>query len=240
VKQQIRLPRPHVNAYHLDRNLLFQFILSEFLLIHIETSKLNKILRDKNGSWYSYQRPIHQLSGFSQSYMRLLVWNNEEGMLAKLMIYCSLFAQHEHSHEEIAKALHSGANQAWLLGLNCLDILRQIKEEPDYPLFQIHIKKAAQRLIRSIKRLQKLLVVAIEHFPLNENVLFFMLRHGKQLDEIYGLGFIYRFFLKRFSGGVEEADRFIKERYSCRGFSHLLPVISAKIMQLSEGVCLIS
>jgi hypothetical protein len=232
VKQQIRLLRPHLNAYHLDKNLLFQFILSEFLLIHVEISLINKLVQDENSSYQSYQDPIHQLAGFSQTYMRLFAWHSEDGMLAKFLIYSNLFAQHQLSEKE-SSLLISTANQAWLLCLTCLDINRQFKEDPGHLLFPGLMKKAAQRLIQSFKRIKKLLLGVLEQFPVNENILFFILRHDKQLGEVYGRFFVYKLFHKLFSGGLSEATQFLKERYSGRGFTDLLPVISTKMALLA-------
>ena len=73
----------------------------------------------------------------------------------------------------------------------------------------------------------------ILEFSLDENVLFFILRHKDKLDSIYGEGFVKKIFNKMYPDGINEAENYVKKKYAKRGFHNLLMVIASKFTELA-------
>ena len=73
----------------------------------------------------------------------------------------------------------------------------------------------------------------METFKEDENVLFFILRHKTQLEEAFGEKFVELLFKKMHRDGSAGIEKLLLKQYSKRGFDTLLPVIKAKMAQLS-------
>ena len=88
------------------------------------------------------------------------------------------------------------------------------------------------KLHRNIRQTAKEFVKAIIFLKENENVLFFLLRHRMQLDDIYGQSFTMKLIAGLFTGGLSEAQAHIIEKYSSRGFEKLSETIRQHFNEL--------
>ena len=223
VAPQNGLPARNFIAYHQNDSLLFQFILSEFLEVFLETQALAKKLHSQE----EILRVLTKLVGSSQD-MRLFSWNHLSGQLAKLKNYCSLFLQNADSHEKEPIALQYNADKAWIYCLEALDLIHQTS--PDHTASLTAIEKACS----SLQRFARLIVRLLPQFRDDENVIFFVLRHHEKFDALYGSKFINRLFYRMYPKGPKEAGFFLTQKYLHRGFDNLLPLVASKISELES------
>ncbi len=234
VLEQTKSPQHLIQAYHLDRSLLFQFILAEMIKAHQEAALLS--WRKKKLTPSDIQlliHPIIRLCGIQQEYMRIFAWNSSEGILAKLKKYCAYFAEMGPSGNKQLTTLQRLASSAWLTGMQCADHLRQLKEKEKYSESETtQLSKNLTRLKTTIHKLGKETIRAIREFNQNENVIFYILRHAEQFDIAFGSGFVKKLIEDLYSEGLSEALQLLKNRYTLRGFDHLIPHISNCITAL--------
>lgn len=238
----LRSLQPHLNSYHRDVSLLFQFILSQFLAIHKEAKPLKALARPPRtrSQCETLLAPISKLSGVTQDYMRFFVWNLDSGLVSKLKNYCSLLSQQSLKDEKRSKSTHQkrisllqqNSNQAWLICMQCIDILRALKEEGPNPKVGEALCKTIQKLMMCLSRIGKTLIPLIETFKDDENVLFFIVRHSHELDDLFGDKFVTHLFTKMHREGSAGIEKLLIKHYSKRGFDNLLPVIKAKMARV--------
>lgn len=232
--------RQQVKSYHQHQHLLFQFILSELLLAHQEMVKVQQLLAANTSGcdqllFSKLIGHIKSLSGSTKGHMRLFSWV-DDGILAKLKNYCAFLCHEEgHTHKE-QNNVYRDANNAWLISLQVLDTVRIIAQELpadatyDIGVLCMSVEKIHQAIDRFARRLTKIMLM----FRHDENVVFFILRHKEQLDDLYSPNFTYKLLHKMFSKGLQEANYFLSEKYSARGFTNILPIIQKKIKELTS------
>jgi hypothetical protein len=234
VVQQNTLTRQPFNYLHQSNSLMFQFIISEFINASTQIGLIaEKVPETHRGSMETLQNSLKALSGSLQEYMRFISWNLEEGILSKLKSYAALFAANAEILHSKHLQLEKYANQAWKVSLESLEVLRLIQEQRDDLSLYEDLYQRLSHLTAIFKKLGKLLAELILEFSLDENVLFFILRHKEKLDHIYGTGFVKKTFIKMYPDGIAEAEEYIKRQYANRGFNHLLMVISSKFTELT-------
>lgn len=216
--------------YSQERHLLFQFILTELMITCDKVRQMNQFSKEKNEEGKEkIIGNLTELVGPAQGQMRLFSWP-QDGSLAKLKHYCALLCQACDVHDVQFIQLHEEAHQAWRLSVQLFDLLK-----PSLPVFKAKKNPSAttilRRLSRSIEKLGKKVVRIIQDFRHDENVIYFMLRHHQQLDSLYGENFVARLFKKFFPQKNKGVGEFLIQRYTERGFSHLIPVIQEELRE---------
>lgn len=229
------LTRDQFQSTHKQRALLLQFILYELILSHKEIQHINEfakayVLSDPP-SLDVIASSLAKLAGSAHGYMRLFSWN-DDGIQTKLKNYCALLCQNGTSRVKNEVGMHREANQAWLIALQLLDAIRlqDTSTKKTIHLLQSLFKK----LDRSTKRFARYTANAICLFHNDENLLFFILRYKEDLDELYGEGFIAKILRKMFPRSLDKAKNFLMQKYTDRGFDHLIPIIQEKIEELKK------
>jgi hypothetical protein len=245
VTHKHKLSPQYFNPYYSSSQLLFQFVLSEFILAYREIQLINKITGDKteqpqtsqtsqtSQTLHTLAHHVSLLAGSTQQHMRMLSWN-DDGFLTKMKNYCALLCHHDNNEVHDLYRMYQESNQAWLLSLRVLDVVRTMLQQPptekahDPSLFIPTLKK----LTNCLKRFSRLVMRAVLPFSQDENVVFFILRNKEQLDALYKPKFTKDLIKKMFSKGIQEASQFLLERYTIRGFNNLIPLINRKFEEL--------
>jgi hypothetical protein len=240
-----RFSPQYFKPYYSNNRLLFQFILSEFILTLQEMQIINRILTELKPAWsklteeqlsetfQALAEHMSKLSGSSQHYMRLLSWN-DDGFLTKLKNYCALLCQQDTGEDRNQTKMYLEVNQAWLLSMQFLDIIRamSMQPQPEESINENGLHIAQEKLNRSIQRLSRLVMRMVLQYRDDENVVYFLIRHKKQLDELYKPGYVASIIRKMFPKGTQNITQFLVTRYTERGFDSLIPVIQKKIAEL--------
>lgn len=238
-------PAQYFKPYYSNNQLLFQFILSEFIRSVEEIKQINQHLMKLKPFWTTLNEEqksqechlllehISKLSGSSQHYMRVLAWN-DDGYLTKLKNYCALLFQNSGRESKEQMKMQQVSNQAWLFSLQVLDIIRGIPQKdllsPAYDdnlIYEIQTK-----LNKCIERLSRLVMRSTLLYHNDENVIFFLLHNREKLDALYNPGHVASLFRKMFPKGTQEVGQFLLKRYEERGFDNLIPIIKKKIAEL--------
>lgn len=227
--KQFSLPHQHINAYHYDPSLLFQFILSETLA----TLRFTKKLLDSEPE--EAAGALRNLVGTLNDPYRLFSWAPENGTLAKLKAYCSYFAHSAEPYDNVLIPLVHTAEQSWLLSMVCLDDLRHFERTKQGGDTPAKLRKSIKELAAALNRLAKLIAKLIEQFWNDENVIYFILRHRDEFDEVFGDKFVKTLLKKMYLGGMWGAASFLSKRFSKRGFDHLISAIEMGIEELERG-----
>ena len=227
--KQFSLPHQHINAYHYDPSLLFQFILSETLA----TLRFTKQLLEAEPA--EAASALKNLVGTLNDPYRLFSWAPENGTLAKLKAYCSYFAHSAEPYDNVLIPMVHTAEQSWLLSLVCLDDLRHFERTRQGGGSAAKLTKSIKELASALNRLAKLIAKLIEQFWNDENVIYFILRHRREFDEVFGDKFVKSLLKKMYLGGVWGAASFLSKRFSKRGFEHLIENIETGIEELEQG-----
>lgn len=232
----------HVNSYHHNNSLLFQFILIEFLDASAEIQRFSSLGESRSTAQppedeisSQQQRIDHQiiettlvnLVGSTKDYMRLISWNFSEGILAKLRTYCSLFLADTDAKE--SAAIQHYAEKIWQ---HCLQATNIVHESPqDLPALYTLLKKS----IAEMQRFSKVIIRLIYEFKQDENVIFFILRHQKSFDKLYGNRFVAKLCSQLYPKGIKDALHLLVTKYTKRGFENMLPAIRAAAAQVEAS-----
>ena len=213
-------PRSPYCAFHRDEHVLLQFILKESLDTLSLIKKLEAILEKdvKAVDLEKLKNLLCELAGGSFETLHFLVWPNGEGRLAKLKGYCTWLLKEAIEEDTPLFRLDRLSNEAWVYCMKSLDLLDQ-KPFKSYSLL------ALKKMCRTMGRFEKTLPDAISLYMHDENVLFFLIRHKKELDNVYHPGFTEELFSSFFNGKPEDGKKFLVDRYLARGFDTILPQI---------------
>lgn len=217
-----------ITSYHNDPRILFQFILSEvFAAFKIGLSIDAMCTKEKKGNGESIFMLMSSLIDGEQDRQNMC-WNSKKGVLIKLKNYCAYFLVIHSDHAQ-AQLMLQKVNKAVQLCLECADIFDPFHKHAEDSLLYEDLKK----LTVSIRRIAKVCGGCFEHFLLDENILFYVLRHTSDLDACFGKGFTKKLLLRQFPQGILSLGSFLHFKYSQRGFHHLMPIISNKIAELA-------
>lgn len=227
----------HVNAYHHNNSLLFQFILTEFIESFEEIQQLDALCNrnvDTASSSSEEKKRLTQLAlirlvGSTRDYMRIFSWNFGDGILAKLKTYCALFLQNASSDEKEVIALQHYADKLWQACMQAIDSLHDDADQ------RTALLAALDKASTAVHRFSKLIARIIPQFRDDENVVFCLLRYREQLDKLYGGRFVAKLLGRMYSKGLQEAQNFLSHRYAERGFESLLPIIAEKIAEIEAS-----
>jgi hypothetical protein len=223
----------HVNSYHGNNSLLFQFILIEFLEAYAEIQKLDSLCsrtptalpkneiscRQSEKNLHLIQEKLVTLVGATRDYKRLFSWNYSEGILAKLRTYCILFLQNADIDEKELIAIQHYADKIWLNCTQAIDALHEI------PTDRHSLYSSLEKTSSAMQRFAKQITRQILLFKHDENVVFFILRNHKSFDRLYGNRFVARLFSKMYPKGLKDALSFLTTKYAERGFDNMLSII---------------
>ena len=240
VTHRHKLSPQYFNPYYSSSQLLFQFILSEFIQAYGEIQLINKIADEKTEETQTSQRlhalahHVSLLAGSTQQHMRMLSWN-DDGFLTKMKNYCALLCHYDSNETHDLYRMFKESNQAWLLSLRVLDAIRTMQQSTEQSHDTMPFMPVLKKLNNCLKRFSRLVMRAVLPFSQDENVVFFILRNKEQLDALYKPKFTKDLIKKMFSKGTEEASQFLLERYTIRGFTSLIPLINRKFIELEAS-----
>ncbi|CRX38479.1 hypothetical protein [Estrella lausannensis] len=229
-------------AYHKEDGLVFQFILSEWLLAE-KTSFLllchiDKLL-EKPSSKKIYQDMeacLKQLSGIGHDFIRFIS-PGDDGILKKLSHFTAILARdilEDHAAERI---LRRSANQAWGFAIEMESLVQNLQKGPraSTPENVEQIKRQGEKIALELKKMGRTIPGLFAKFAKDENVLFFLVRHKKDFDKFQGAGFVKRLLIKTYPKGIAEAEEYLIYRYKKRGFDDLIPAIGMFMKDLSPA-----
>jgi hypothetical protein len=233
----------HVNSYHQNNSLLFQFMLVEFIETFTEIQKLDSLCshileplaaselsgRQNENNVHLIKEILTKLVGPTRDYMQLFSWNFNQGLLAKLRTYCALFLQNADTDEKELIAIQHYADKIWQNCLQATDALHELPQ--DHALLFSALEKSGT----AMQRFAKLIARLIPQFKNDENVIFYILRNHKLFDKLYGNRFAFKLFSKIYPKGLKEAQQFLIEKYRERGFENMLPVIDSAVNEIEAS-----
>jgi hypothetical protein len=238
-----------VGTYHENDSLLLQFILSEFLLVYQEISSLHSHFEGFQTA-ISKRRPKEQrqdfldqliasvelLSGASHDTMRLFSWGQEGGLLHKLNSYSALFSRRSAPNGKLEQTLYRHINQCLLISIQFHDLLLTVNEFPSsqWKNYIEELEALESKIISNGEKFSKLLPKIIQRFSEDENVIFFVLRHCKEFDQLFHEGFVKKILSKLDHGTLNDVEKYLVKQYRKRGFTQLLSVISEKFENLKS------
>ncbi len=238
VTVRLRAFHPHLNIYHHQVGLLFQFILSDFLAIYEEAKPLKSFTNSPKTPQECdlFLTPISKLVGATHDTMRLFVWSRDTSLLSKFKIYCALYTQNglTNQQKKWVLQLQQNSNQIWLYCMQCLDLLHALKKDGQNQKTGDSFNKIRAKMLICLTRISKALIPLFDAYSEDENVLFYILRSRAQLDEIFGDNFVAQMLAKMHPKGISGIETLLLDRYSKRGFNHLLPIIQAHISPLMQ------
>lgn len=231
----------HFSVYYHSKGLLFQFILAEFIAVSHKFAHVRQLANQVTlppSAFNELQLGLADLAGSSPDYMKIFMWNHyKDGLLAKLKNNCALFSQKSFHHNKNAIQMSRYTQSAWLLSLECQNIIRQTQQKTniDFEAQYQALSNALGKIYTLIRQLGRSITRVLPEFRDDENVVFFILRHRSQLDELFEQGFVAKLLNQMYSNGLREVSHFLQTRYARRGFDNLLPAIALKIFDLETA-----
>lgn len=223
---------PHLQ----DSNLVFQFILSEFMKATDEVNRLEKLIaryKQKNGE--NHQELLHsllELGGHTHGHSRFFPWTQAEGSLNKLTTLIHQYVQLNGESKEL-KEIQNILDKSVRESRKALSLLKASEKDNSSvyveDLIELHIAQA----LKSFKKLKKHLFPLLKLFKNNANVLFFLLKNQQSLRNIYGKRIIVQFFKENCPEGHTSLEHFLLGEYTKRGFSQLAKNINDKMTELT-------
>lgn len=137
--------------------------------------------------------------------------------------------QNSASSEKDFIAIQHYAEKIWQ---GCLLATDALREAPfDRPALKSAIEKASTAMHRFAKQIARLM----QQFRDDENVIFFIVRHHRVLDTLYGSRFTAKLLSRMFSKGLREVQHFLLCRYAQRGFNNLESPIRSLIAEIEAS-----
>ncbi len=195
--------------HHQNEALLFQFLLHESLSAH-------NILRQKPSPLLLCQviGPIDREN----------VWQSMLGHLPRLRHYCSLFIKYfDEGASPLSQQLHDTLERAQKVARKCS--LFQEKSLDEQKMLYRPLKKELVNVI-------KLLLQKVYDYKENPSILLFLLRHQEECRTVFRKPIVKDLFSDIFPDGRDQAYAFLSEKFSQKGFEHLIPSIETYLKQL--------
>ncbi len=248
-----KVKEPGLNAYAQSDSLLFQFILSEFLISFQKIREVEEVYRnmeellikkrlqaDVSEHLTGLLELIRVLTG---SHMMVaneqsFSWTHAKGCLNKLRHYCYLLSHRQadradvtHMNVCVSKAFH-GALQAREI---IFSLQRRNPEDQRVPNY-VSLYQLLDRLLDNVNRVSRLILKILFRYREDENVLFFLLGHQRDFDFLYQTEFVLKILKKMYPrGGVKEVKELLEKKYAERGFYGLVETISERVAFLDDG-----
>lgn len=196
--------------HHQNETLLFQFLLHECICAHT-------ILR-KNPSLETLNHIIGNIDREEN------IWQPQQGHVSRLRHYCTLFTTHfGDSASSLAQQLDQTIERAYSAALQC----RSLREKDDKSLCVLY-----QSLNEELFCFLKLLLEKLPDYRDCPDILHFLLRHQEQCDAACQEPIVKKMFSSFFPQGTEEAQTYLIDWFSKKGFEHLLPSIEENLKKI--------
>ena len=232
-----------ITTFHQNNSLLFQFILSEFTDCFSALQRINllygkmsdsKILQDERESLTlkykeETEKVLKTLMGACRDHKNLYSWNFSEGGLSRLKTYCTLFLQNSDTDEKELIALQHYSEKIWSTSLNALEVSHTELVDPST------LHAAVEKLSTSMNRFSKIISRMILQFRDDENVIFYIVRHHKLFDKLYGHRFVTRLLGRMYPKGNKEAQHILIKKYISRGFENIISIIEANFLEIEAA-----
>ncbi len=240
-----------LQVYTQSKSLLFQFILSEFLISYQKVEEIEKIyermeallIKERFGAntqpyLAELLNKIPVLTG-SQMVVtneQSLPWTHQKGTLNKLRHYCYLLS-HRVSDDTDILNLNVAVSKAFHGTLQTREVIfslqRQLEDLAQIPNY-VALYQLLDRMIDNMKRASRLILRILIQFKEDENILLFLIEHKNDFDQLYKTQFLVRILKKMFPKGVEEASKIIQQKYQKRGFVQLSDSLTNQLQHLQE------
>jgi len=217
-----RFPIPHSR---LNRSLSFQLLLSQLLKVHRVTRNLEKVLAYQRQSFKKIREFLSQLGGADTNWRERPSWNIGVGALEKLRDHAHFLMNDKKLDQSLTTKLFEHASKTVLACQKCWDELHDTNV-----LSQEHHQKTAQHILRLSRTIKDL----FPSFQNDENVIFYLLQHSEEFDEIYGPHFIATLLKKIYGDDLSIAKQTIAKKFTKRNFDQLPFMISKKVEELEE------
>lgn len=243
----------NLNIYSQSTSLLFQFILSEFIVSSKKVQEIERIY-DQMESLLIKQR----LEGDVEVYLSELLdliptltgsqivivneqtfpWTHHKGSLNKLRHYCYLLSHRSPEQIDILN-MNVAVSKAFHSALQIREVIFSLQrqcEDPNRIPNYVSLYQLLDRVIDNMRRASRLILRILIQFKEDENVLLFLLKYKTDFDRLYKTQFVSRILKKMFSKGAEEAEALLKEKYAERGFHNLIDSITHQMSSLDACV----
>jgi len=235
VNEKLELPPTLLTYYNRNNNIVLQFILLELIHARQDTQGVEKLLSNPKIPLEPLFVHVSRLVGQTKKYIRIFSWSLNDGILTRVKNYCSFFVNNRNPTNPRIMPLQTHSDRAWINGLESLDLIRLMRQMPSYDSeCERSLRIVLQKMLKRLQQLIRSIYQTLPEFCRDEHTLFFLLRHRIDLEVLFGEQAILQLFTITFPKGLKTAGRFIIQRYAKRGFSHLSPVISQKILELEK------
>ncbi len=197
---------------HQNEPLLFQFILNECLMT---LSKLQT---------FSSEESLFLIIGLKENHEISRRWDPHTGHLRWLYYYFTLFETH-FNEKNTPLLKQFGAS-----------LKRALRLAQQYQITSSTFDPRAKSLLHlkvEVKKMIYLLLKKLFEYRANENVIFFLVRNHELIEKLCGKAKTSFLLVSLFPKGIKEISTFLVERYTKRGFHHLIPLIQQKTALLS-------
>lgn len=233
--------RPIGNHY-LNNSLLFQFILSDFIVAFLDIQCLDtlchrKLLPVAEDMYNQHnqelikkiEKILERLIGAKSDYIKRFSSSINEGILTRFKMHCIVFCQQFDGEAKELLAVQHYAEKVWQ---NCMLAVDALVDAPNkWAQLFTYLEKVSNAL----HRLGKLITRLIQQFRDDENVVFFVLRHKESFDKAFGKRYVTKLFCRLYPKGLREAEHFLIKKYMDRSFDNITPMIKRLFTELEAS-----
>lgn len=239
----------NLNVYSQSTSLLFQFILSEFIVTFNKIQEIERLYEQMEA-----QLIRERLRGDVSSYLGRLLdilpmltgsqmvianeqtfpWTYHKGSLNKLRHYCYLLSHRSSDQIDILN-MNVAVSKAFHSALQIKEVIFSLQkhcEDPHRIPNYVTLYQLLDRVIDNMRRTSRLILRILIQFKEDENVLYFLLKHKTSFDKLYKTQFVARILKKMFPKGALEAAEILREKYTERGFHNLIESITSQVLSL--------
>jgi len=230
------LTRPFHPHHSHNSGLLFQYILSEFLASQTEVKTIQQLsnrLNDhkENIIIAQLKAALIKLLGSKYNATPISPWNYDDGVLSRLRNYCISFLHNEPNNIK-SIAMHDAIEDTWFACIQSLNLLNATSDYLSQPTKFKSLKLRLNKIIKCMQQFLKHAVRMTKSFYQDEYLIFFILRHHRQMNILLGERFVHKLLAKICPKGLQGTHDALSHHYTTLGFDHLLPLIQEKFLEL--------
>ncbi len=227
-----------LGTYSHNPSVLLQFLLHEFIQAFGLVQEIKHLLKKKRldaTSLEKISKILAKMLGPVREEHDFFTWTDKSGAVRVFGHYCYVLCEYEEQicleSQELLRVVTLSMHDYIL----CQELLRQGATSLTTAGQQLtQLLRQLERATSSFARGAEIIPEIVYRYRKDENVLFYLLRHGEQIDFLFNPGFLRDLFKKCYpKGGIEKAKTYIISRYKARGFTQLTPQISEYIEQIS-------
>ncbi len=198
--------------YHQNEALLLQFLIHECL-------RTQEILMKRAA-------PHLLLQVIGNLEISRVQWQAPLGHLPRLIHYCTLLCDHfKKSESDHCMKLQAALERAY----------GEAKKYEELGHDKKRFAKLYATLRKEITLFFRLLLARLFEFRDDATILYFLLCHQEQIDTCCKQPFTKKIFDQFFPKGLSQAHLFLAEKFTKKGFNHLIPLIEKKLRQLEKA-----